>query len=100
MSTPQTVQLRRFLPSIVLNAVVPVVVYLLVRPYFADDVTALIIAGAIPLGVTLVGFVLHRKLDIVGLISVAGFVVAVAAQLFTGGGDGLIVKVQGVIITG
>src|SRR4051812_13525320 len=99
MSTPQTVQLRRFLPSIVLNAVVPVVVYALVRPYFTDDVTALIIAGAIPLAVTVVGFVLRRKVDVVGVISVAGFVVAVAAQLLTGG-DGLIVKVQGVIITG
>jgi hypothetical protein len=99
MTTPQPVQLRRFLPSIVLNAVVPLVVYTLVRPYFADDVTALIIAGAIPLAVTLVGFVMRRKLDLVGAISVAGFVVAVAAQLLTGG-DGLIVKVQGVIITG
>jgi hypothetical protein len=99
MSTPQTVQLRRFLPSIVLNAVVPLVVYALVRPYFADDVAALIIAGAIPLAVTVVGFVLRRKVDVVGVISVAGFVVAVAAQLLTGG-DGLIVKVQGVIITG
>ncbi|GAA3432883.1 VC0807 family protein [Kutzneria kofuensis] len=100
MSTPQPVQLRRFLPSIALNAVVPLVVYTLVRPYFADDVTALIIAGAIPLLVTMVGFVVRRKLDVVGVISVVGFVVAVAAQLFTGGGDGLIVKVQGVIVTG
>lgn len=99
MSTPQSIQLRRFLPSIVLNAVVPLVIYTLVRPYFANDVTALIIAGAIPLAATLVGFVVRRKLDVIGAISVVGFVVAVAAQLLTGG-DGLIVKVQGVIFTG
>ncbi|MEV6610417.1 VC0807 family protein [Kutzneria sp. NPDC051319] len=99
MSTPQSIQLRRFLPSIVLNAVVPLVIYTLVRPYFANDVTALIIAGAIPLAATLVGFVVRRKLDVIGAISVVGFVVAVAAQLLTGG-DGLIVKVQGVVVTG
>ena len=97
--TPQSFQLRSFLPSIALNAVVPLVVYTLLRPYVANDVTALIISGAIPLLVTIGGFAVRRKVDIVGVISVVGFVVAVAAQLLTGG-DGLIVKVQGVIITG
>jgi hypothetical protein len=97
--TPQPVQLRRFLPSIAFNAVVPLVVYMVVRPYFADDVTALVIAGAIPLLITIGGFVVRRKLDVVGVSSVVGFVVAVAAQVLTGG-DGLIVKVQGVIVTG
>lgn len=97
--TPQQFQLRRFLPSIAFNAVVPVLVYTLVRPYFANDVMALIIAGAIPLLITVGGFLVRRKVDIVGVISVAGFVVAVVAQLLTGG-DGLIVKVQGVIVTG
>ncbi|QUQ62380.1 VC0807 family protein [Kutzneria sp. CA-103260] len=102
MSTPspQTFHLRSMLPSIALNAVVPLVVYTLVRPYFANDVTALIIAAVIPLLVTLVGFVVRRKVDFVGVISVVGFVVAVALQLITGGGDGLIVKVQGVLVTG
>jgi hypothetical protein len=98
MST-QPVQLRRFVPSIAVNAVLPLVVYLLVRPYFATDVTALIIAGAIPLLLTVGGFAVRRKLDVVGVVSLIGFVVAVAAQLLTGG-DGLIVKVQGVIVTG
>lgn len=97
--TPQSFQLRSFLPSIAFNAVVPLVVYTLLRPYFASDVSALVISGAIPLLITIGGCVVRRKLDIVGVISVAGFVVAVAAQLLTGG-DGLIVKVQGVIITG
>jgi hypothetical protein len=97
--TPQSFQLRSFLPSIALNAVVPLVVYTLARPYFANDVTALIISGAIPLLVTIGGFAVRRKVDVVGVISVVGFVVAVAAQLLTGG-DGLIVKVQGVIVTG
>lgn len=97
--TPQPFQLRRFLPSIALNAVVPLVVYTLVRPYLSDDVTALVIAGAIPLLVTVVGVLVRRKLDVTGALSVAGFLVAVVAQLLTGG-DGLIVKVHGVIVTG
>jgi len=96
---PQTVQLRRFLPSIAFNAVVPLLVYTLVRPYFTSDVSALVIAGAIPLLITIGGFVARRKVDAVGVISVIGFVVAVALQLLTGG-DGFIVKVQGVLITG
>ncbi len=102
MSTPspQTFQLRSMVGSIALNAVVPLVVYTLARPYFASDVTALIIAAVIPLLVTVVGFLVRRKVDMVGAISVVGFVVAVALQLITGDGDGLIVKVQGVIITG
>jgi hypothetical protein len=101
MSTPspQTVQLRKFVPSIAFNAVVPLLVYTLVRPYFASDVSALVIAGAIPLLITIGGFVVRRKVDAIGVISVVGFFVAVALQLLTGG-DGLIVKVQGVLITG
>ena len=101
MSTPspQTFQLRSMLPSIALNAVVPLLVYTFVRPYFATDVTALIIAAAIPLLVTLVGFMVRRKVDIVGVISMVGFVVAAALQLITGG-DGLIVKVHSVLVTG
>jgi hypothetical protein len=97
--TTQTVQLRRFVPSIALNALVPLVVYTLARPYFADDVTPLIIAGAIPLLITLGGFAVRRTVDVVGVMSLVGFVVAVVAQLLTGG-DGLIVKVQGVLVTG
>jgi hypothetical protein len=97
--TTQTVQLRRFVPSIALNAVVPLIVYTLARPYFADDVTPLIIAGAIPLLITLGGVAVRRKVDVVGVISLVGFAIAVVAQLLTGG-DGLIVKVHSVLITG
>jgi hypothetical protein len=96
---PTPIQIRRFLPSIALNAVVPLLVYTLVRPYLSSDVMALILAGVIPLLVTAGSFVVRKRLDYIGVISVVGFVVALAAQLIAGG-DGLIVKVQGVIVTG
>ncbi|MFI9385845.1 VC0807 family protein [Kutzneria sp. NPDC052558] len=101
MSTqaPQSVQLRSLLPSIAFNAVVPLVVYTLVRPYFASDVSALVVAGAIPLLMTVGGFLVRRKVNAIGVMSVIGFVVAVVVQLLTGG-DGFIVKIKGVLITG
>ncbi|MBV9846758.1 MAG: hypothetical protein JOZ47_17080 [Kutzneria sp.] len=97
--TPQSIQLRRFVPSIAFNAVVPLLIYTLARPYFTSDVPALIIAGAFPLLLTIGGFVARRKLDVIGVLSVAGFLVAVGAQLLISD-DGLIVKVQGTLVTG
>jgi hypothetical protein len=101
MTTPtqHTVRLRSFLPNIVFNAVVPLLVYTLVRPYFASDVTALVVAGVIPLLVTVGEFLARRKVNAIGVMSVIGFVVAVVVQLLTGG-DGFIVKIKGVLITG
>ncbi|MEV8607560.1 VC0807 family protein [Amycolatopsis sp. NPDC051373] len=91
--------LRRLLPSLVLNVALPLVVYLLLKPVVGSEVVALAISAAIPLLVTVGEFAVRRRLDPVGVVAIAGFVVMLVVLGLTGGNE-LVLKLQEAVLTG
>ena len=91
---------RRWLgANLLLNAGLPLVAYALVRSHVDGDVTALAIAMAVPVAVTLGGFALRRRLDPVGAVAVVAFGIALIV-LALSGGDPLVLKLQEAVVTG
>ncbi|MGW5364935.1 VC0807 family protein [Actinopolymorpha pittospori] len=97
--TQPRVQLRRLLPSVALNGGVPLLLYALLRPHVSSDVTALAIAGAVPVVLTVAELAWRRRLDVFGVIAVAGFGVVLLLQLLSGG-NALLLKLQDSVVTG
>jgi hypothetical protein len=93
------VRLRRLLPSIALNGAVPLLLYVLLRPHVSGDVTALAIAGAVPVVLTAAELLWRRRLDAFGVIAVVGFGIVVLVQLLSGG-NALLLKLQDSVVTG
>jgi hypothetical protein len=91
--------LRRFAPSIVVNAVLPLIVYITVRPYVAGDVTALLVAAVVPAAFTFGKLALRRRLDPFGLVGLLGLAIAVLV-LVASGGSPLVLKLQDAVVTG
>lgn len=77
--------LRRFLPSIVLSVLGPVVLYELLRGPLHSDVKALAIGGALPVVWTLGVYTVRRRLDPIGIVGVAGFLVGLVFAWLSGG---------------
>jgi hypothetical protein len=84
--------------SLVLNAVVPVVAYTVVRPYVGTDLMALLIASAIPVVVTAALLVVRRRLDPIGVVSVVGFGIALLVQVLSHG-NALAFELQDPVLT-
>lgn len=84
---------------LVINAALPVVVYLLLRPHLRSDLTALIIAAAIPAGYTAAVLVWRRRLDPVGVVAIVGFATGLLLVVATGGSE-LVFKLREDIWTG
>jgi len=95
--TPAAVLLR-LLPRIVLNAIVPLALYLLLSPSLGD-VAALAIGAAVPGVATAVELLVRRRLDPVGAIALLAFVVVLVVFALTGG-DPLVVKLHDAVLTG
>jgi hypothetical protein len=81
------------LPRLAAAVVVPLVVYLLVRPHTGNDAAALAVAGGIPATFAVARFAWRRRIDPVGLVIVAGFGIAVLVSALTGGSS-LVLKVR------
>lgn len=80
-----TIPIRSLLPSVVLNVVVPVVGYELLRTPLHSQVLALAIGAAVPVAWTLGRLTLARRIDPVGLISSAGFGIGLLVAWLSGG---------------
>lgn len=81
------------------NAVIPVLAYLLLRPHLHSDLVALVIAAAIPIGYTAGVLMWRRRLDPVGVIAIACFGIGLLLVLATGGNE-LVFKLREDIWTG
>ncbi|MBB4684844.1 VC0807 family protein [Amycolatopsis jiangsuensis] len=90
--------LRRLMPSLVVNAVVPLVLYLLLRSSIGE-VPALAIGATIPLLVTVGEFAVRRRIDPVGVVVVAGFAVLLVVLALSGGSE-LVLKLRDTLLTG
>lgn len=91
--------LRTVLPSLALNGLVPLLVYVLARPYLSSDVVALALAMAVPVACTIAVFALRRRLDAIGVIAVVTFGVALLVASMSGGNP-FVLKLQEAIVTG
>lgn len=85
-NAPPPLDLRNRLGlRIVVNAVLPLGVYTLVRGHVGSDAAGLAIAAALPAAWTLVHFAVRRHVDAIGLFAVLGFALALAVSVFFGG---------------
>jgi len=90
--------LLRLLPRIVLNAAVPLALYLLLSPTLGD-VAALAVGAAVPALATAAELLVRRRLDPVGVLALLAFVVVLVVFALTGG-DPLVVKLHDAVLTG
>ncbi len=91
--------LRAFLPNLLVSWIVPIAAYELISPQVNNDLLALSISAAIPALITLGTFVFRRKVNVIGLIAVAGFAIGLAVSVFTGGNE-LAIKLHEPVLTG
>jgi hypothetical protein len=91
--------MRKHLPSIALNVVVPFLIYRIASPHVSSDFVALALASAFSAVYTLVVFAVRRKWDPVGAVAVATYVIVLAIALLSGGNE-FVLKVNDVFITG
>ncbi|NUR26969.1 MAG: hypothetical protein HOV83_14190 [Catenulispora sp.] len=73
--------LRPLLVSLAVNAVLPLIAFLLIRPHVGSDALALALGGAIAAGRTLFVFARRRRVDVIGLVAVTAFALSVLASL-------------------
>ena len=87
------------LASLAINFVAPLLAYYLIRPHAGSSALALALAGAIPVAYTLVMLAVRRRLDPVGVVSVAGFGIGVLVS-WASGGNPLALELQDPALTG
>lgn len=90
---------RKILPSILVSAVAPLVLYTVVRPYVGGDASALLVGAAVPTVFTLGKLAWKRRLDPIGLIGICGFGIAVLVLLLSGGNP-IVLKLHEAVVTG
>ncbi|PFG46292.1 hypothetical protein ATK36_1260 [Amycolatopsis sulphurea] len=95
---PVTAPLRRMAPSLIVNAVVPLALYLLLRTP-VGEVPALAIGASVPLLVTVGEFAVQRRIDPIGVGSIAGFTVLLVVLALSGGSE-LVLKLRDTLLTG
>ncbi len=93
------IRLRRLLPSVLFNAVLPLLGYALLRPRVGTDAAALAIAGAVPVVVTVATFAVRRRVDPIGVVAVLTFGVALLVMVLSGG-NALVLKLHDAVVTG
>ena len=87
------------LASVVINFVVPLVAYHLVRPHTDSSAMALAVVGAIPVVWTLAILVVRRKVSALGVVGVGLFAVGVLIS-WVSGGSTLAMELQDPVIFG
>lgn len=83
--------------SIGINSIVPLLVYLLLRRYIANDVTALAISMAIPIVRTVGLWVWRRRVDWIAVLAILGFAVALLIS-YLSGGSVLALELRGAVL--
>ncbi len=87
------------LARLAINFGAPLLAYYLLRPHAGSSAMALALAGAIPIAYTLVMLAIRRRLDPVGVVSVASFGIAVLVS-WASGGNTLALELQDPALTG
>lgn len=77
----------RQIVSLLISGLAPVLCYFLLRPHVANDVAALAIAWFIPVLWTLASSLWRRRLNVLGMLGVAAYGIALGISIFTGAGS-------------
>ena len=97
-SDARGMNIRGIIPSLVTNAVVPFVVYQVLKSYQYSDLVALSAAGLIPAIGTSIGIIHQRHVDLIGALALIGIGVSIVAVLI--GGDPRILLIRESFLTG
>lgn len=85
--------IRNIVPSILINAVVPLVILQVLTPHFPNgSIWPLAIAGLFPALGTVVGIIRTRHVDFLGTIVLGGIVVSIAVAFVSGDQKLLLVR--------
>jgi hypothetical protein len=76
---------KSLIPNLLINLLVPWVLYMLLRPHFTKDTAPLAISSLIPTIRTIVQWGLHRRVDWIGVISIFVLAIALMATYLSGG---------------
>jgi hypothetical protein len=87
------------LASLVINFVVPLLAYYLIRPHVGSSAVALALAGVIPAAYTLAILAVRRRLNWVGVVGTASFGIGVLVS-WASGGNTLALELQDPALTG
>jgi hypothetical protein len=87
------------LASLVINFILPLLAYEVLRPHVANSATALALAGAIPVAYTLAVLAATRRWDPVGVAGAVSFGVGVVIS-WASGGNTLALELQDPAVTG
>lgn len=90
---------KKLIPKLIVNLLVPLLAYMLLRNIFSNDTTALATAGAIPAVCTIVLWLWHRQVNWIGIIAILGLSIAIAVSALYGGSS-LPLKIYHPIIAG
>lgn len=90
---------NKMMKNLAISWLIPVVLVIILRKYFASDTVALGIAGVIPVVRTIFVLVWQRKIDWIGIFGIIGFGMALAVSILSGGSS-LPLKLYRPIITG
>ena len=101
-STTQTsstgFNIRGLLVSIVINAVIPFLLYTLTKKYISSsEIVALSIAALFPIFDSIFGIIRHRRLDLIAVLALLGIVVSLVGVLM--GGDPKILLIRESFLT-
>ena len=92
-TTSSRIDIRGLLRSIVLNAAIPLVIYLLVKRYISSsEVIALSIAAIFPILFSIFEFVHRRQFDIIAIFSLLGIAVSLVGVLLGGNAKILLIR--------
>jgi len=85
--------------SLVINWLVPIIIYTVLRYFITDDTVTFAIVIAIPVVRTIFMFVLRHRIDWIGVFGIFGFAIALVISAFSGGSS-LPLKLYHPILTG
>ncbi len=72
---------------LIINLVVPVLAYVLVRPHVHSDITALVVGAAVPTACTAGVLLWRRRLDPIGAFAIVCFAIGLLLVVATGGNE-------------
>lgn len=90
---------KKIAMSILLNAIVPVALYVLLRFLGTTDLVGLAVAAAIPVLGTFASWIRRCRVDLIGALAALGFAIALAGAILLGGNT-LLLKTHALLLTG
>jgi hypothetical protein len=88
-SSATRINIRSFLPSIILNAAIPLAIYLILKQYHYSDLVALSASVLFPAIGSVISIVRQRTLDLIAAIALVGIAISITA-VFLGGNPKLL----------